>query len=301
MTRRKYNIELVLANVLFGISYSVIVSLVEKELSARLLFAIIVVVGAVIFIPHLFLNGDLKRIRRSSIPRIITSAIILLYGWSLLTLIGGKSTSAINIAAISTLGPSVTMLAAAIESRRGVALMSTLVAATIATLTHFVSPPHTFATTLVACGVVCVAISTVIVERPHRRVATTTLLGCYFAVGLLLLPLLLPHAIGQLWRIGQLPLTPLTIAGLIYLPTMGMALPLYLLYRGSRELTPLHTALYRYIQPIIALVVLILSSSTTPQLIGEIHHLATTLVITASPLLFFALIERYYKNIFHNK
>lgn len=41
-------------------------------------------------------------------------------------------------------------------------------------------------------------------------------------------------------------------AELGYILILGTVLPMYLLYRGTEKLTSVHTALYRYIQPVIA-------------------------------------------------
>lgn len=41
-------------------------------------------------------------------------------------------------------------------------------------------------------------------------------------------------------------------AELAYILILGTVLPMYLLYRGTEKLTSVHTALYRYIQPVIA-------------------------------------------------
>ena len=41
-------------------------------------------------------------------------------------------------------------------------------------------------------------------------------------------------------------------AELAYILILGTVLPMYLLYRGTEKLTSVHTALYRYIQPVTA-------------------------------------------------
>ena len=43
-------------------------------------------------------------------------------------------------------------------------------------------------------------------------------------------------------------------AELAYVLVLGTVLPMYLLYRGTEKLTFIHTALYRYIQPVVATV-----------------------------------------------
>jgi drug/metabolite transporter (DMT)-like permease len=52
--------------------------------------------------------------------------------------------------------------------------------------------------------------------------------------------------------IFTLPLSQFAIVELLYVTLFGTVLPMYLLYIGSRHLTALHTALYRYIQPLVA-------------------------------------------------
>ncbi|MBQ9962775.1 MAG: EamA family transporter, partial [Alistipes sp.] len=46
------------------------------------------------------------------------------------------------------------------------------------------------------------------------------------------------------------PLIPLL--ELLYVIFLGTVLPMWLLYVGSSHLTALHTALYRYLQPVVA-------------------------------------------------
>ena len=52
-------------------------------------------------------------------------------------------------------------------------------------------------------------------------------------------------------------------AELLYIMVPGTVLPLYLLYLGTEHLTSVHTALYRYIQPVVATVLSLLRGQST--------------------------------------
>ena len=60
----------------------------------------------------------------------------------------------------------------------------------------------------------------------------------------------------MLWRtlpaIAEISFSTLDYIEIGYILTLGSTLPIYMLYVGSEHLTPLHAALYRYLQPILA-------------------------------------------------
>ena len=71
----------------------------------------------------------------------------------------------------------------------------------------------------------------------------------YYFIGL---AIALPH-FGHRLNIDELLRLPLLVQGeLAYLLLFGTVWPMWLLYRGAEHLTATHTALYRYIQPLIA-------------------------------------------------
>lgn len=74
-------------------------------------------------------------------------------------------------------------------------------------------------------------------------------MGWYYIIGLLI-------TAPFFWKyIADTDFLRLPLSGqaeLAYVLVLGTVLPMYLLYRGTEKLTFIHTALYRYIQPVVA-------------------------------------------------
>lgn len=316
MSNRKYNISLIAANILFGISYSIIVALLEGKFTPQQLFIIEILAGAAIFTPIALLRGRLHRITLAMLPKLILYSLVILYGWGYLTLMGGRATTAIDMAALSTLGPAVTIFAAAIESQKSrerafqrsycndqsciyyprlkqikprriqlLALPSALLLLVFLTIAHNTPAPISSAQLLgnltITAAVVCFAASTTIVRHLQSHIGTSTMLAALFTIALIALPALIPNWLEELHAMRELSLSRREVVGLISLPTLGVSLPLYLLYRGAIHLTPLHTALYRYLQPTIAVAVLVTRRwGDGGAIYTEMRHLAATLLIT---------------------
>lgn len=296
------NIELIAANATFGVSYSVVLKLIEQSLAYEQIFILQVAVAAAIFIPIALLNPRRKRITRNDLLPIALCAVITIYGWSLLTLQAVTHTQPIVIAEISTLGPTVTIVAAAISqtySRRGKHIkpseLQRVVIPVVALLFVIVIITHDtpIRSSLRDIGdnisavvaVVSMGISTVIIANLEESYGTATILAIYFAVALLLLPLFIPNFTEQSAAITALRIP---IAPLLALSAATLALPLYLLYRGAAQLTPLHTALYRYIQPLIAFIVIVTDAqrhSDGGEIKPLVAQLAVTLLLTLLVLL----------------
>ena len=82
-----------------------------------------------------------------------------------------------------------------------------------------------------------------------------TVIGWYYFIGLVMTA---PFFWDELQRLAQSWLSITVVAELFYVTLLGMVLPMWLLYVGAENLTAVHTALYRYIQPAIATALAIL-------------------------------------------
>ena len=98
-------------------------------------------------------------------------------------------------------------------------------------------------------AVVAIAINTVIIKPQLEKLGTLVVMGWYYIIGLAV-------TAPFFWKyIAHVPFLRLPLyaqAELAYILILGTVLPMYLLYRGTEKLTSVHTALYRYIQPLIA-------------------------------------------------
>ncbi len=301
------NIELIFANIIFGISYSIIVRLLELQLSYEAIFYLQIIVSSLIIIPIALLNPSRRRLVPHDLIPIAICGVVTIYGWSLLTLRGMTTSSPIDVASLSTFGPTVTIIAATINktwSHRSTTrhltqsqvrsvviplLFIMLLGMVVMRDTPQLSNLYSIKRELpIIVAVVCMGVSTVIITDHHERYGTLTILAIYFAVSTLLLPLTIDidTIIPQIMELKS-------SMWLLLFPVVTMTLPLYLLYRGALQLTPLHTALYRYIQPIISLVVIVVESrrSSHTILIKEsIRELFFTLLFTLLLLLLSTLL-----------
>lgn len=225
----QHTYDLIIANLLFGVSYSVVVTLLERDYTADQIFTSQIAGGALIYLPYL----DLRRLAKH-LPHILRNTTILLLGWQRLTLLGSHDTPPLTIAAIAIPGVAITLIAA----RNIHALRLFCVPLIVAILS--LPQCNVGSEWLIFCGIVCVAISTILAREMVRELGATRLLAGYFTTALLILPLL-PHHTPSL-ILGDEPLL------LLFQTTLGSALPLYLLLRGSSRTTPLATALSRYLQ-----------------------------------------------------
>lgn len=104
---------------------------------------------------------------------------------------------------------------------------------------------------LVLVAVVAIAVNTVIIKPQLQRYGTLVVMGWYYIIGLLI-------TAPFFWKyIADTDFLRLPLSGqaeLAYVLVLGTVLPMYLLYRGTEKLTFIHTALYRYIQPVVATV-----------------------------------------------
>ena len=116
-----------------------------------------------------------------------------------------------------------------------------------------------YGNTIVLSATVASAVNTVLITPVLRRHNIAMVMGWYYIIGSLLAT---PLLVRELHHTTLLDLHTLEWAELCYILLLGSALPTYLLYLGSKHLTPTHTALYRYIQPIIATIVALVRHQT---------------------------------------
>ena len=79
-------------------------------------------------------------------------------------------------------------------------------------------------------------------------------MGWYYLIGVMLA---LPMITAEVPTISSLALSHSELGEIGYILFFGSTLPLFLLYVGSEHLSATYTAVYRYIQPIIATILAI--------------------------------------------
>lgn len=258
MGKTRYNLDLVFANVFFGANFSFYVSLTRNYLDFQQIFMLQVLSAAIFFIPFALLSKQSFRITWRDAGNILIVTLLIVYGWMYMLLWGSSYTSPIDASIIATLGPAFTLIMDHLIHPRKyirariVGIVCALVGAAILlfsdgfTLTH---GSRAQGNLFVLVAVVAIAINTVIIKPQLEKLGTLVVMGWYYIIGLAV-------TAPFFWKyIAHVPFLRLPLyaqAELAYILILGTVLPMYLLYRGTEKLTSVHTALYRYIQPLIA-------------------------------------------------
>ena len=255
----KYNMALVIANILFGANFSFYVSLTEYYLNFQQIFMLQVTVAAAFFIPFAIFSKRSYKLTVVDFGSIFIVAILVIYGWMYMLLWGASETSTIDDSTIATLGPVFTLIVAHIVQPQRLSKVKTAGAVVamcgaIVLLAdrnnHAISSTNeAFGNALVLCAVVAKAANTVLINRQIKRYGELTIMGWYYIIGFVMVA---PFFWSEIEGFNPLDLPLLPMLELFYVIFLGTVLPMWLLYVGSSHLTAVHTALYRYIQPVIA-------------------------------------------------
>lgn len=250
---------LVAANVLFGANFSLYVSLTQNGVNFQQIFILQLSVATLFFAPFVLFSKQSYRIAIEDFGSIFIVAIMVVYGWMYMLLWGASQTSPIDASMIATLGPVFTLFVAHIVSPQPISWVKTIgallaIAGAVALLTDknyhlFGTTNEAFGNALVLFAVIAIAANTVLINNQLRLYGVVTIMGWYYIIGLTMAA---PFFYRDFISIFSLSLSKFAIAELIYVTIFGTVLPMYLLYVGSRHLTAVHTALYRYIQPLVA-------------------------------------------------
>ena len=258
MSKTRYNLDLVFANVFFGANFSFYVSLTRNYLDFQQIFMLQVLSAAVFFIPFALFSRYSYRITWRDAGNILIVTLLIVYGWMYMLLWGSSYTTPIDASVIATLGPAFTLIMDHLMhprkyiGTRVVGVVCALVGAGILILGDGFSLTHgsrAQGNLFVLAAVVAIAVNTVIIKPQLEKLGTLVVMGWYYIIGLAITA---PFFWKYIDHVPFLRLPLFAQAELGYILILGTVLPMYLLYRGTEKLTSVHTALYRYIQPVIA-------------------------------------------------
>ena len=221
MSKTRYNIDLVFANLFFGANFSFYVSLTRNYLDFQQIFMLQVLSAAVFFIPFALFSKQSFRIRWRDAGNILIVTDHLMHPHKYIR-------------------------------ARVVGVVCALIGAAVLLFDHGFVLTHgsrAYGNALVLVAVVAIAINTVIIKPQLERLGTLVVMGWYYIIGLAVTAPFFWKYIAHT-QFLKLPLQ--AQAELAYILILGTVLPMYLLYRGTEKLTSVHTALYRYIQPVTA-------------------------------------------------
>ena len=183
------------------------------------------------------------------------------YGSMYTLLWGAKYTTPISASIIATLGPVFTLFVSRVISKtkivlsRKIGMALALVGAMLLLVDHrgvIVHGTESFGNVLVLISVFCIAIQTIIIKPVLDRHGTVVVIGSYYFVGLLITA---PFFAQDAFSVDFMSIPTIIEFEMLYIIIFGTIIPSYLLYRGVEGLTAVHTALYRYIQPIMTIIV----------------------------------------------
>ncbi|MBQ5353351.1 MAG: DMT family transporter, partial [Alistipes sp.] len=234
-------------------------------LNFQQIFMLQVTVAAAFFIPFAIFSKRSYKITVEDFGSIFIVAILVIYGWMYMLLWGASETSPIDASTIATLGPVFTLIVAHIVQPQRLSKVKTAGAVVamcgaIVLLAdrnnHAISSTNeAFGNALVLCAVVAIAANTVLINRQLKRYGELTIMGWYYIIGFVMVA---PFFWSEIEGFNPLDLPLLPMLELFYVIFLGTVLPMWLLYVGSSHLTAVHTALYRYIQPVVAAVLTLL-------------------------------------------
>ena len=193
MSKTRYNIDLVFANLFFGANFSFYVSLTRNYLDFQQIFMLQVLSAAVFFIPFALLSKQSFRIRWRDAGNILIVTMLIVYGWMYMLLWGSSYTSPIDASIISTLGPAVTLIMDHLMHphkyirARVVGVVCALIGAAVLLFDHGFVLTHgsrAYGNALVLVAVVAIAINTVIIKPQLERLGTLVVMGWYYIIGL---------------------------------------------------------------------------------------------------------------------
>ena len=275
---------LVASNILFGANFSFYVSLTEYYLSFQQIFMLQVAVAALFFIPFALFSRRSYRITVEDFGTIFIVALLVIYGWMYMLLWGASKTSPIDASTIATLGPVFTLIVARIVVPQPISWVK-VVGAMVAMSGAVVllvdrgrnllgTADEAFGNALVLCAVIAIAANTVLIKGQLQRYGAPVVMGWYYIVGFVMAA---PFFWSEIVGINPLRLPLLPLLELFYVIFLGTVLPMWLLYYGASHLTAVHTALYRYIQPIVAAVLSLLKGQN---IIDRANIIGAALIFT---------------------
>ncbi|MBR5849970.1 MAG: DMT family transporter [Alistipes sp.] len=250
---------MIAANLLFGANFSFYVSLIHSYIGYRQLFLWQVIAAALFFIPSALFSPRTYRISWRDALHLLLVSVLVIYGWMYMLLWGSSYTTPIDAAIIATLGPAFTLMIDHLLHRRATFSHSRIVGVGCilagAWLLIFdkgfvlIHGSRGYGNLLVLCAVLAIATNTVLIRPQLERLGARVVIGWYYFFGLgITLPFF--HRTINPGLLLELPLPAL--GELAYILLLGTVWPMWLLYRGSEQLGAVPTALYRYIQPLIA-------------------------------------------------
>lgn len=264
MKTLRYHLALIVSNILFGVSFSIYVSLLHGVMQPSQLFVMQLLFSFFLFTPAATARPNFFKLSLNDFGSIFIIALLVVFGWWYMLMTGAAHTNPIDASTISTIGPIFTLLTSIIAYPRKVerSEIAGIIIALSGVMALLIDRGRMlvdeggegYGNALILCAVVAIAANTVLITPVLRRHGVIVVMGWYYLIGVILA---LPMIIEELPTISALYLSHSNLFEIGYILILGSTLPLYLLYAGAEHLSATYTAVYRYIQPIIATILAI--------------------------------------------
>lgn len=278
----KGHVALIVANIIFGMNFTLFVSIIDNYMSFENLFFARVLLSALIFIPFGFIFM-LRDVTWKIVLKILGTSVLIIYGKQFMMLWGAGHTNSIDSSTLATLGPIFTLVVSAIVVHEKI--HSTKVAGIILGITgamilifHAGIPMsahgRAFGDILILISVIAASTNTVFIKPVLMKYGTLPIMGWYYIVGLIITA---PFFYKDFFQQDFSAIPTTGIIEILFVCLIGTILPNYLLYYGTNKLTSIHTAIYFYLQPISSVV---LSTIRGTSSIDNINILSMVCIFT---------------------
>ena len=261
------HMALIISNILFGLNFSVFVSIIRHYMDFPTLFFLRVLFAAVCFVPWVLANKRF-RIQGKDFIWILIPTVLVIYGHEFMMLWGAKYTNPVDASTIATMAPIVTLIVSSmmmhekIHPAKIIGIVLGILGTAVLILGNGIPKLESeeIGNVFMLVSVVAAATNTVFIKPELVKYGTMTVTGWYYIIGVLIsAPFfgkdLVHYDFSTLPTIGYIEIG--------YILVLGTTLPNYLLYYGTEKLTSVHTGLYSYLQPIVATVFALMRHQVT--------------------------------------
>ncbi len=266
------HIALLIANALLGANFSLYASLYASGFCYSELFIVQILFAALIFTPLAGVSTHRwRQLTLEDFGTIFTIAVVVIFGWLYMLTRGASLTNPIDASTLSTIGPIVTLFIAyatraELPSRLHITGVLIALAGAITMLIDRRSllegsSAIYMGDALVSISVVGAAVHTTLSRQQVQRYGALVVIGLYFGIGA---AMALPALWDDVIALSQRHITTDIGIELLYITLFGTALPFWLLYKASSQVSSSTAASYRYMQPLTAIVVAIVRGQTVP-------------------------------------
>ncbi len=286
----RYNLLLLGANSLFALNFSLFVSVMEQRaLSLGAIFVLqnlcfVAVVGA--------WRASHKVVRTTldlrGLLAIVAIAALSSLGWSYTTLWGMALTSPIDAATIASAGPSLTLIFAHFMRRRrltparlvGVAIsLLAVVMLVVSSGELALRGVGAWGNLLLTVAMTIAALNTLLLKPLLERYGIQQVAWVYALTAAVVS---LPLFWGEI-ELGVFEtLNMASLLEIVMLLLLGGATPLLMLFEGTEYLSPLHTSLYRYVQPFVTSAVVLMRGQAR---LNAINYIALFVIVIGATLM----------------